>query len=172
VKPEFNVSPAAEAGELGRSASKETCMLRSVAFGLSILAATFAVTSARVFAQQENESVPIEKIDLGDLKDHFQIVKAWRGPQESTPPPFVGGLGGGGPFGLVVKLKCVKGIELSERRLRTGYFNDVNDLMGATKLAPPDFRMEPGEFVAIEFDEPPSVNGWKRCVIRETKIPK
>ena len=137
-------------------------MVRSDTLVFSALMTILFLPSAIVLAQEENEAVPIEKIDLGDLKDHFQIVNADRG---------VAGLGGD-LVSLYVKLKCVKAIELSDCRLRAGYFSKADELMDTVPLAPPDFRMEPGEFVGFEIFEPSFVEGWKRCVVRRTKASK
>ena len=73
---------------------------------------------------------------------------------------------------LYIKLKCVKAIELNGRRFRAGYFSDTNELLETTTLDPFDFRLEPGEFITVSFEESCFANAWKRCVFRETKPPK
>jgi hypothetical protein len=149
----------------------EASMVRSDTLVFSALMTILFLPSAIVLAQEEKEAVPIEKIDLGDLKDHFRIVNAYRGAQD-RPKEFSGDPLGGASVGLFVKLKCVKAIELSDYRLRAGYFSKADELMETVLLAPPDFRMEPGEFVGVEIYEPSSAEGWKRCVVRSTKSSK
>lgn len=124
-----------------------------------------AMPTLMAIAQPQKEVLPIEKIDLGDLKDYFQVVKVWRQPKQPT-------MDGGfvGPM-LTVKLKCIKDIELGGRRVRAGYFDSSNELILPMQLELPDFRIEAGELIATDFGEP--FDGeWKRCVLREIKSTK